>query len=290
MCRLLALVGALLLAGCATPQNSYDPLEPMNRAVYAVNRDLDKKILLPITRSYVENVPQPMQTGVKNFFGNIDDFFDVFASAAQFKGTKAVHSFSRVLVNTTAGLGGVIDWGTDLGMQKADEDFGQVLGFYGVPSGPYLMVPFYGPVTLRDSAEPIGRYFMGPLDFIQSAAWDVGYYSLWIVDARSEILPIDGLLSAQPDEYAYLRDGYLQRRWNKIHDGYPPYPLPLGETGDGEDSFDPGPTDEAAPASDAASAPLAEDASGSVPDVPETGGGARFSIGAEEEDGTLEVQ
>ncbi|WP_255991695.1 MlaA family lipoprotein [Chitinolyticbacter albus] len=290
MKRLLALLGALLLAGCATPQNSYDPLEPMNRAVYAVNRDLDKKILLPITRSYVENVPQPVQTGVKNFFGNIDDFFDVFASAAQFKATKAVHSFSRVLVNTTAGLGGVIDWGTDLGMQKSDEDFGQVLGFYGVPSGPYLMVPFYGPVTLRDSAEPIGRYFMGPLDFIQSAAWDVGYYSLWIVDARSEILPLDGLLSTQPDEYAYLRDGYLQRRWNKIHDGYPPYPLPLGEPDDAEGSFDPGPTDVAAPVSDAASAPLADDASSSVSAMPETGGGARFSIGSEEEDGTLEVQ
>lgn len=291
MCRLLALVGVLLLAGCATPQNNYDPLEPMNRAFYAMNRDIDKKVLLPVTRAYVAHVPQPIQTGVKNFFGNIDDFFDIFASAAQFKGTKAVHSFSRVLVNTTVGVGGVIDWGTGLGMQKSDEDFGQVLGFYGVPSGPYLMVPFYGPLTLRDSAEPIGRYFMGPLDFIQSPIWDVGYYSLWIVDARADVLPISDLLATQPDEYAYIRDGYLQRRWSKIHDGNPPYPLPLGEPDDADDSFDPGPTDAAAPAADSASAPVADGASQPASAPPKSdSGGARFSIGDEEEDGTLEVQ
>ncbi|WP_375592065.1 VacJ family lipoprotein [Chitiniphilus eburneus] len=263
---LLTTLAAALLAGCATPRNNYDPLEPVNRETYAFNRALDRAILKPTATAYVEHVPQPVQKGVRNFFGNIDDFFSTFAALLQFKGTAAVHSGSRVLVNTTAGIGGLIDWGTGLGMRKGEEDFGQVLGFYGVPSGPYLMLPLYGPLTLRDTVEPIGRYFMGPLDFIDSDAWDVGYYSLYLVDSRSKILSLDTLLEGQPDEYAYIRDAYLQRRWASIHDGHPPYALPLGDVdddGDEDNDFDPGPTDPplAEAASDVAAAPVDEAAS-----------------------------
>ncbi|GLS04222.1 lipoprotein [Chitiniphilus shinanonensis] len=282
MKRLLpALLAGALLTGCATPRNNYDPLEPINRETYALNRALDRAVLKPTATAYAKHVPQPVQKGVSNFFGNIDDLFSTLAALLQFKGTAAAHSGSRVLVNTTVGIGGLIDWGTGLGMRKGEEDFGQVLGFYGVPTGPYLMLPLYGPLTLRDSVEPIGRYFAGPLDFIESDAWSVGYYAMYLVDSRVRLLPLDTLLESQPDEYAYIRDAYLQRRWAAVHDGHPPHPLPLGELDDDDqlDDFDPGPTDgpiahdasavepadTAVPDTGSASEPAAEAASGSAP-------------------------
>ncbi|UXY15241.1 VacJ family lipoprotein [Chitiniphilus purpureus] len=261
----LALVLTVLLAGCATPQNYYDPLEPVNRKTYAFNKAIDRAVLKPTTEAYVRHAPQPVQTGVRNFFGNLDDLFSTLAALLQFKGTDAVHSGSRVLVNTTAGLAGLIDWGTPLGMKKGEEDFGQVLGFYGVPSGAYLILPFYGPLTVRDSAEPVARALIAPLDFIDSTAWDVGYYTFYVLDRRAQLLPVDKLLEVQPDEYAYVRDAYLQRRWNRIHDGHPPHPLPMGSEGE-EDYFDPGPTpqDASTPAATPASEPAAVVASGAV--------------------------
>ncbi|XZG70029.1 MlaA family lipoprotein [Chitinibacteraceae bacterium HSL-7] len=238
---------ALSLAACATPRNNYDPLEPVNRKIYGFNRSVDRAVLSPVTRGYVAHVPSPVRTGVSNFFNNLEDVWTVPAALLQGKLTAATTSFSRVLVNTTVGLVGVIDVGSKLGMTKYDEDFGQALGFWGVPSGPYLMVPFYGPLTVRDSAEPVAAFFWGPIDYIDGVGWSAGYYSLWAVNQRAPLLGTEELLDSQLDPYAYLRDGYLQLRWNKIHDGHPPYPLPLGEEEDDEEAFDPGPTEASAP-------------------------------------------
>jgi phospholipid-binding lipoprotein MlaA len=237
MRRLLAL-SCLVLGACATPQNNYDPLEKINRPIYAVNKAVDDTVLRPVATGYTRFIPQPLRKGVSNVFDNIDDLFGIPAALLQGKATVASRSFGRVLVNTTVGVGGLIDWASDLPIEKQDEDFGQALGFWGVPTGPYLMMPFYGPLTLRDSAEPLARLTWGPLDYYSTLASQLTYYSAYIVDTRSQLLPLDKVLQEQTDSYAFIRDGYLQRRWFKVHDGNPPHPLPMGEPDDSEAAAD----------------------------------------------------
>ncbi len=226
--RRLIVLPLLLLVACATPQNNYDPLESINRPIYAVNKAVDDVVLRPVSQGYVQFVPQPLRKGVDNFFENIDDLFAIPAALLQGKATPASKSLGRVLINTTVGVGGLIDWAGDIPIEKQEHDFGQALGYWGVPSGPFLMVPFYGPLTLRDTADPLARLVWGPIDYIDDLAGQVAYYSVFIIDTRSHLLPFDVILKEQSDPYAFIRDSYLQRRWFKIHEGDPPYPLPMG--------------------------------------------------------------
>ncbi|QLI81822.1 VacJ family lipoprotein [Chitinibacter fontanus] len=228
MRRLISLL-AVVCTACATPQNNYDPLESVNRPIYSFNTALDTHVVRPVAVAYSEYIPPPLRSAVSNFFGNLDDLFGVPAALLQAKGTKAAKSGSRVLVNSTLGLGGLIDWASDMPIEKQDEDFGQVLGAWGVPSGPYLMVPFYGPLTLRDSSDKLVRLSWGPIDYIDPLAGQIAYYGLYLTDLRASLLPYDAALQDQLDPYAFVRDTYLQRRWFKVYDGNPPHPLPLGE-------------------------------------------------------------
>jgi phospholipid-binding lipoprotein MlaA len=229
MMRRLIVLPLLLLVGCATPQNNYDPLESINRPIFAVNKAVDDAVLRPVSQGYVRFIPPPLRKGVDNFFENIDDLFAIPAAILQGKGTPASKSFGRVLVNTTLGVGGLIDWASDLPIEKQDQDFGQALGQWGVPTGPFLMVPFYGPLTLRDSADPLVRLAWGPIDYIDDLSGQIAYYSVFIINTRSQLLPYDAVIQEQSDPYAFIRDSYLQRRWFKIHDGNPPHPLPMGD-------------------------------------------------------------
>ncbi|WP_157670707.1 VacJ family lipoprotein [Chitinibacter sp. GC72] len=227
--RRLLLLSAVLLTACATPQNNYDPLENVNRSVYKFNTALDDAVVRPVAVAYSDYIPSPLRTAVGNFMGNIDDLFAIPASILQAKGTSASKSTARVLLNSTFGLVGLLDIASEVPIEKQDEDFGQMLGAWGVPSGPYLMVPFYGPLTLRDSSDKLARLAWGPIDYIDPLAGKAAYYSVFITDTRASLLPFDATIAEQIDPYAFVRDTYLQRRWFKIHDGNPPHPLPLGE-------------------------------------------------------------
>jgi phospholipid-binding lipoprotein MlaA len=130
----------------------YDPLEPLNRRIYHFNYRFDEWLFLPVVDGYRYITPNFVQSGIHNFFGNIGDVNSLLNSLLQFKGERSMQVTARVLFNTTLGIGGLWDPATLMGLPKQKEDFGQTLGFYGVPSGPYLMVPIFGPSNLRDGS------------------------------------------------------------------------------------------------------------------------------------------
>ncbi|WP_159667010.1 VacJ family lipoprotein [Andreprevotia sp. IGB-42] len=253
---LLAVGAAALVAGCATPQNNYDPLEKVNRGVFAFNTVLDRAAVKPVATAYKNHMPGPAKDGTHNFFENFDDFYSIFSNLLQGKVSDAGNSAGRVLVNTSIGMFGMVDWASDMGLKKTEEDFGQVLGSWGVGTGPYLMLPFFGPSSARDMATPLGRFFLDPVDaaFDPTTAVEVLRWGGEAVDARAGTLALDPLIEAQIDPYAYLRDAWLQKRYNDVWDGSPPAPLPLGDDGDEDDA-----------ATDAAAAAPAAPASASAP-------------------------
>lgn len=256
MKRLIASAALLgLLVGCATSHNNYDPLESINRPVYSFNKGVDKVVLKPVATVWANYVPPPIRWGAHNFFENISDIFAIPAALLQFKGKDAANSLGRVLINTTAGVGGLIDVASDFDFPKSEEDFGQVLGYWGMPSGPYLMLPFLGPVTTRDVIDPAVRVVAGPTSYINADGARFAYAGVNAVDARSELLSLDKTLAEQYDEYAFVRDAYLQRRWFRVHDGNPPHPLRMAADEIEEDWEQPA----------AAPAPSVEPSDGSKP-------------------------
>jgi len=216
---------ALLLAGisgCAT-NNPRDPLEPLNRGIYAFNDGLDTVVMKPVAEGYRAVLPQLVRTGIGNFFSNLDDL-TVFANGIlQFKIPQAVSDLGRFVINSTIGLLGFVDVATDLGLEKHIEDFGQTLGYWGIGSGPYLVLPFLGPSSFRDA---LGRW----VDSFTDVVWQQDHmrtrnqlYGTRAVDNRSRLLDTEKILqTAAIDEYAFVRDAYLQRRRNLVYDGNPP--------------------------------------------------------------------
>ena len=153
-----AAVAALLtfLGGCATGPNANpaDPLEPLNRVVFTFNDNLDRTIIRPVAIAYDTITPTPVQTGVRNFFGNLSDVVSIFNNLLQFKPQETVETFMRVSVNTVFGFGGLLDIGTEMGLSKNPQNFGQTLGVWGFGAGPYLVVPLLGPSSVRST---VGR-------------------------------------------------------------------------------------------------------------------------------------
>lgn len=223
---LLASMGALLtLQGCATVKSAdaRDPWEPMNRSVFEFNQVVDKVAIKPAAQAYVQVVPGLVRTGVSNFMGNLSDVWSFANSAMQLKGQAAAETFMRVTVNSFFGLGGVLDVATEMRLEKRKEDFGQTLGYWGVKSGPYVVLPLLGPSTLRDTVAL-------PLDMKGDASQqfsDEGTRTSLtvtrVLDLRSRLLQtVDVVMDASLDPYSFVRDGYLQKRENDIHDGNPP--------------------------------------------------------------------
>jgi phospholipid-binding lipoprotein MlaA len=220
---LFVLVLSGVLGGCASSGNPKDPIEGFNRAIYGFNEAVDTVLIKPVAQGYDAVLPSPVRTGVTNFFGNIADFFIGVNNLLQGKPDQAVSDLGRLLVNTTVGLLGVIDWASDMGMEKHEEDFGQTFGRWGVGDGAYVMLPILGPRTVRDTAGFV-------LDFVADPVGNVGHiptrntmYAIRFIDVRADLLPADKVIEeAALDKYSYVRDGYLQRRNNLIHDGNPP--------------------------------------------------------------------
>ena len=249
---------AVLLVGCATPANHYDPLESINRPIFTFNQKADQYLMKPVAKGYRAITPKFIQRGVSNFFGNISDLFTAGNDVLQGKGKQAGQDTLRVLLNSTLGIAGLFDVATPMGLEKHDEDFGQTLGKWGLGSGPYLVLPFLGPSTLRDSSNYVVSYYASPLNEVSDGQSRYSLVGLNAVDTRAKLLGTDELLDDALDPYTFLRDAWLQRRHNLVHDGQPPAPLDMGE--------DDSPDDEAL--EPAASAPANEPPANTAPASP----------------------
>lgn len=213
-------VATALLVGCASTsqQQTYaphpqDPLQSYNRAMYRFNDGLDRAVLQPVATTYTEVVPTPVRTGVSNFFGNLGDAWSFVNNTLQLKGEPAMSSFFRFAVNSTFGLGGLLDVATEMRLERHKQDFGLTLHHWGVPSGPYLVLPLLGPSTLRDTAAmPVDGY--GNLaSHLSPSSHSYALYSLKAIDTRAGLLQASDLLgTAALDPYSMMRDVYLSSR------------------------------------------------------------------------------
>ncbi|CAG4884250.1 ABC transporter [Georgfuchsia toluolica] len=220
-CALLAAVS--VLGGCATTGNPKDPIEGFNRAVFALNEGVDKAVLKPLAKGYDAVVPVPAKTGVSNFFGNIADVFIGVNDLLQGKARDAASDAGRVLVNSTIGILGFIDFATDFGLEKHEEDFGQTFGHWGAGPGAYLVVPFWGPRDVRDAAGLALDVYADPVGNIHNVPVRNSLLATRIISDRTALLPAEKVIEeAALDKYSYIRDAYLQRRRSLIYDGVPP--------------------------------------------------------------------
>ena len=196
-----------------------DPLQQLNRKVYELNFEiLDPALIKPIATLYDRLTPRPVRIGINNFFSNLDEVPNAVNSLLQGKIGQAANDTGRFIVNSVFGLGGVFDIATDAGMQPSQvEDFGQTLAVWGVSEGPYLMLPFLGPSTLRDAPSNVLDSFLDPFAYNDNYGMRAGIKAIDIVALRAELLGIDDVMSG--DKYIFVRDVYLQNREYVIADG-----------------------------------------------------------------------
>lgn len=222
--RSLWLAIALAALQCsAMAADARDPWEAMNRRIYAFNDVVDTAVVRPVAQVYDKVLPKFARTGVHNFLGNLSDVWSMANSALQLKGQATAETLMRVSVNSVFGMAGVLDIATEMGIEKRKEDFGQTLGYWGVPSGPYVVLPILGPSTLRDGlALPLD--FKGdPSQNVRDTATRSTLTVLRVTDLRASLLKtVDTVKAASLDPYSFVRDAYLQKRENDIYDGNPP--------------------------------------------------------------------
>lgn len=206
-----------LLPGCAIGPNPRDPFEPFNRGVTRFNDGLDEALVKPVAQAYQDVLPSPVRTGVNNFFANLSDVWSFVNNVLQLKPQAAAESWMRFNVNTVFGLGGVLDWATEMGIQRHREDFGKTLGHWGVASGPYLVLPVLGPSTVRDAAALVVDAKGDLVLQVDNVSSRNSLYFLRAVDIRSSLLRAGQVLDqAALDKYSFTRDAYLQRRGGVI--------------------------------------------------------------------------
>lgn len=217
-----ALALAATLGACATAQNP-DPLEPLNRKIFAFNEALDQAVVEPAARGYRAVTPEIVRTGIDNVFSNFKDLWSAINNVLQGKGEAAGNDWTRFVTNTTIGLGGLLDWATPLGVPRHNEDLGQTLGHWGVGPGAYLVLPLFGPSSLRDAADlPFTTYF-SPVVFTDSTLEAVSVSGLRVIEVRAQLLDAGKLIDdIALDKYSFVRNAYLQRRRSLVYDGAPP--------------------------------------------------------------------
>jgi phospholipid-binding lipoprotein MlaA len=221
------LTSALLfaaLSGCATtPGTPGDPLEPFNRAMFTFNEKVDETVLQPVARGYRALLPEFVRTGVSNFFSNLEDLWIGVNNLLQGKITDGAQDFARFTWNSTIGLLGFLDVASEMDIPKHNEDFGQTLGRWGVDTGPYLVLPIFGPSNFRDGAgfavDTTGDIVRN-LDYVPTRNT---LYATRAVSTRANLLDASRVLDeAALDKYRFVRDAYLQRRRSLVYDGNPP--------------------------------------------------------------------
>ncbi len=233
----------LLLQACATVPGGAnvgvdprDPWERWNRQVYGFNDAVDNAVLKPVATAYQNVVPVIARRGVDNFFGNFSDAWSFVNNLLQGKVENGLRDMFRVTTNTFFGFGGLFDIATEMRLDRQGEDFGQTLGYWGVGSGPYVVLPLFGPSTLRDtSALPLDTY-VSPNLVVNDSAAKAGLTTLGVVNLRANLLGASRMLDdVALDKYNFTRDAYLQRRRSLVFDGNPPpqaeerYDLPEAE-------------------------------------------------------------
>jgi phospholipid-binding lipoprotein MlaA len=238
-CRVILLtVSISCLMACATPKtaekSAQDPLEAVNRPIFAMNRALDKTIVKPLAIGYKFVVPKPVRAGVTNFFANIDDVTIAINKALQGEGQNAMRVTGRFLMNSTLGLAGTFDVATRAGLTKQRADFGMTLAKWGVGDTPYVVLPLFGPATVRDGFGMLADFLMSPYPYIPQ---DVGYYifAVDLLNMRANLFQSEFYFDfAAQDPYTFLRDLYLQRRESQINQmlGIAETPTPSSSWGD----------------------------------------------------------
>lgn len=266
---LLAVFSFAILAGCATtasipeseksPGQRADPWENWNRKVFSFNDAVDEAVLKPVATAYKKVVPGFMRQGVTNFFGNFADLWSAVNNLLQGKFEAGASDIMRVGTNTVFGIGGLFDVASEAGIEKHHEDFGQTLGRWGVGAGPYVVLPLFGPSTLRDSAGLPLDLYASPMISVRSDEVRWGVAVLGLINTRANLLDATNLLDdVALDRYSFVRDAYLQRRRSLVHDGDPP---PLED----EEPYVPDPPAEpAAPAASEPAAPAAPEPAASA--------------------------
>ncbi|HPU19937.1 MAG TPA: VacJ family lipoprotein [Alicycliphilus sp.] len=209
-------LGAALLGGCASGPhaNPADPFEPYNRGMTTFNDNVDKAVLKPVATLYRDATPQPLRTGVGNFFANLGDAWSFVNNLLQLRPLEAYDSMVRFSVNSVLGLGGVLDIASEMGVERHRQDFGLTLGRWGVPTGPYLVLPLLGPSTVRDTAALPVDYMVGDLaDHVHDVPVRNSLYGLRFIDKRAQLLGATTVLDeAALDPYSFTRDVYLKLR------------------------------------------------------------------------------
>lgn len=233
-----------VLGGCATAPSgnstsppsaaaAVDPWENWNRKVYGFNDAVDKAVLKPLAQAYQAMVPSLVRVGVTNVLGNLGDVWSAANHLLQGKVISGLDMGMRVLTNTLFGLGGLLDPATELGLTRQSEDFGQTLGRWGVPSGPYLVLPLLGPSTVRDSAALVVDRQGSASRLPPTEAGRLSLTALELVNLRTNLLSTTQLLDRVAlDRYSFVRDGWLMRRRDALYDGAPPADAGSEDPGD----------------------------------------------------------
>ena len=223
VCRGVLLAYALFAGACATTaaNDPRDPLEGFNRGVYSFNQTMDNALFDPLGKFYQAITPEFVDKGVTNFFSNLNDIAVVANDFLQLKVNQALTDTVRLIFNSTAGLAGFFDVATPIDMPKHDEDFGQTLGYWGVGPGPYLMVPLFGPSSIRDvTGYAVDRGILSPLFYINDDVLKASLLTLNYIDFKADLLTSKKLVrEAAVDEYEFLKNAYFEKRDNQIHDG-----------------------------------------------------------------------
>ena len=216
---------ALFSGGCATSPDvvadSRDPWQGFNRKVYSFNNALDQAFLVPAAASYRAVTPDIAEKGVHNFFSNLGDVGVAFNNTLQFKFLDAASDLGRIVVNSTIGLLGFMDVASRMGLEKHDEDFGQTLGYWGMGTGPYVMLPFLGPSNLRDGPGKVVDSFIYPPNWADIKTSERnGLFAMNLVNLRAELMVTEEKAKElSRDRYVFIRDAYLDNREFKVNDG-----------------------------------------------------------------------
>jgi phospholipid-binding lipoprotein MlaA len=213
----LSVCASVLLVPFAAQAAEDDPWESINRPIFTFNDTVDTYALKPLAQGYQFSTPQFVEDGIHNFFRNIGDVGNLANNVLQLKPYQAGVDTARLLVNTTFGVLGVIDVGTKMGLQRSDEDFGQTLGYWGVGSGPYVMLPLLGPSTLRDAPSKYVDSYTEPYRYMNDIPTRNSAMGLDIIDTRASLLSAEKLING--DKYTFIRNAYLQNREFKVKDG-----------------------------------------------------------------------
>ena len=222
--RLIAALLALSICGCAAKNGAQleeisDPLEPVNRVTYKINDWGDKFILRPIAKGYEWLFPGFVRTGINNFYDNLSYPMDIVNALLQGKFTQAASDTGRLALNSTLGLAGFLDPATDIGLERHEEDFGQTMGVWGIPQGPYLVVPLFGPRTVRSGVGNLVDALYHPQVQMRNSSLRTKINILYFINLRSTLLGVDKELQRAFDPYAFVRDAYLQNRRYLLFDG-----------------------------------------------------------------------